>query len=49
MAHNAEFDVSFIKYNLSLVGIEYKPTIIDTLALTRGLLPGKEIQIKRCL
>jgi len=39
VAHNAEFDVSFIKYNLSLIGIEYKPTIIDTLALTRGLLP----------
>ena len=39
VAHNAEFDVSFIKYNLSLIGIEYKPTIIDTLALTRGLAP----------
>lgn len=39
VAHNAEFDLSFIKHNLSLIDIEYKPTIIDTLALTRGLIP----------
>lgn len=39
VAHNAEFDLSFIKHNLSLIGIEYKPIIIDTLSLTRGLFP----------
>lgn len=39
VAHNAEFDLNFIKHNLDLIGIEYNPTIIDTLALSRGLFP----------
>ena len=39
VAHNAEFDLNFIKHNLELIGIGYNPTIIDTLALSRELLP----------
>ena len=39
VAHNADFDMSFIKKNCELLGIECAPTIIDTVALARVLLP----------
>ena len=40
VAHNADFDMSFIKYNLKLLGIEKAFTIIDTVGLARNLLPA---------
>ena len=39
VAHNADFDMSFIKHNLHLFGIERKFTVVDTVALARNLLP----------
>ncbi|MBO5302654.1 MAG: PolC-type DNA polymerase III [Lachnospiraceae bacterium] len=39
VAHNAEFDMSFIKHNCEQQGIEKDFTIIDTLVLSRVLLP----------
>ena len=40
VAHNAEFDMSFIKKNCKDQGIEREFTIIDTVALARILLPN---------
>ncbi len=40
VAHNADFDMSFIKHNLRLQGIKKSFTIIDTVALARNLLSG---------
>ena len=40
VAHNADFDMSFIKKNCMRQDIECKPTIIDTVALARILLPN---------
>ncbi len=39
VAHNASFDMSFIEYNAELLGIDFKPTVVDTVALARILLP----------
>ena len=39
VAHNADFDMSFIKRNCALLGMECNPTIVDTVALARVLLP----------
>lgn len=39
VAHNADFDMSFIKRNCALLGMGYNPTIVDTVALARVLLP----------
>ena len=39
VAHNASFDMSFIEYNAEQLGIDFKPTIVDTVALARILLP----------
>ena len=39
VAHNADFDMSFIKHNLHLFGIERKFTVVDTVSLARNLLP----------
>ena len=39
VAHNASFDMSFIEYNAGQLGIDFKPTIVDTVALARILLP----------
>ncbi len=39
VAHNADFDMSFIKHNCTLQGIEKEFTILDTVALARNLLP----------
>ncbi|WIF94677.1 PolC-type DNA polymerase III [Caminicella sporogenes] len=40
VAHNASFDTSFIKENCSLLGISFKNPIVDTLTLSRVLLPN---------
>lgn len=40
VAHNASFDISFIAYNANRLGIEFSPTVIDTVALARLLLPS---------
>lgn len=40
VAHNASFDVSFIAYNASQLGLEFNPTVMDTVALARLLLPN---------
>ncbi len=39
VAHNASFDVSFIAHNAGLLGIPFAPTVLDTVALARLLLP----------
>ena len=39
VAHNADFDMSFIKKNCQRLDIACKPTIVDTVALARVLLP----------
>lgn len=38
VAHNADFDMSFIKKNCMRQGIECNPTIVDTVGLARVLL-----------
>ena len=40
VAHNAEFDMSFIRKNAIDLGIALKPTVLDTVALARFLLPN---------
>ena len=39
-AHNAEFDISFIRSGCQKCGIPFEPTYIDTLILAQNLLPG---------
>ena len=39
VAHNASFDVSFIDRNARLLGLPFHPTVLDTVALARILLP----------
>ena len=39
-AHNADFDVSFVKAACQTLGREFEPTYIDTLVLAQSLLPG---------
>ncbi len=39
VAHNAEFDMGFIKKNASDFGIDFEPTYIDTVAMARVLFP----------
>ena len=39
VAHNAEFDMSFIKKNCDLQGIKYDFTVADTMTLAQFLLP----------
>ena len=38
-AHNAEFDISFIRAGCKQVGLEFHPTYIDSLILAQNLLP----------
>ena len=40
VAHNADFDVSFIKRKALNLGINYNPTYVDTVAMARFLLPS---------
>src|SRR5699024_10776968 len=39
VAHNAEFDMSFIKKNYEDLGIDREDTIVDTVGMARFLLP----------
>ena len=38
-AHNAEFDISFIRAGCKQVGLEFEPTYVDSLILAQNLLP----------
>ena len=40
VAHNAEFDMSFIINNAEKMGIEFAPTYIDTVLLSQFLIPA---------
>ncbi len=40
VAHNASFDYGFLSYYADLAGLEYRPTVVDTLTLARVLLPN---------
>jgi len=40
VAHNADFDVSFIKRKATNLEINYNPTYLDTVAMARYLLPN---------
>lgn len=46
VAHNAQFDIAFLNYELGLIGKkplqEYCPKIIDTLAIARKKYPGQK-------
>ena len=44
VAHNAPFDVSFIRAACNNMGVEYNYTSIDTVAISRAILPD----IKNC-
>ncbi|MDD6024086.1 MAG: PolC-type DNA polymerase III, partial [Oscillospiraceae bacterium] len=39
-AHNADFDVSFVKAACEKQGLAFNPTYLDTLVIAQGLLPG---------
>ena len=40
VAHNATFDIGFIKYNADQLGLEFNPTYIDSLPLAKELFPN---------
>ena len=40
VAHNADFDVSFIKRKAMNLGVAFHPTYVDTVAMARFLLPN---------
>lgn len=40
VAHNASFDIGFIKYNAEKLGYEFKSTYIDTLRMAKELFPN---------
>jgi len=39
-AHNAEFDIGFIRAGCQRVGLPFEPTYVDSLILAQNLLPG---------
>ena len=39
VAHNAEFDIGFIRAGCRRAGLEFDPTYVDTLILAQNLLP----------
>ncbi len=39
-AHNADFDVGFVSAACRRLGLEYRPTYVDTLVLAQNLLPN---------
>ena len=39
VAHNADFDTSFIKYNCEKMGLKFENTYLDTLRLAKDLFP----------
>lgn len=41
VAHNAQFDCGFIRYNAAALGLEFKNHTIDTLQLSRELFPNE--------
>ena len=40
VAHNASFDMSFMKHNALLLGMTFEPAILDTVSMARFLLPN---------
>lgn len=40
VAHNAHFDYSFIRQEFSMLGYNFKRPLLDTVSLSRKLLPG---------
>ncbi len=42
VAHNASFDISFIKAEAQRQKIEFNPVVVDTLLLSRLLIPNKK-------
>lgn len=40
VAHNARFDYSFIRQEFKSLGFNYKRNLVDTVALSRKLIPG---------
>ena len=38
-AHNAEFDIGFIRAGCKKVGLDFNPTYVDSLILAQNLLP----------
>ena len=40
VAHNARFDYSFVREEFKALGFNYKRNVLDTVALSRKLLPG---------
>ena len=40
VAHNADFDTSFIKYNCDKMGLKFENTYLDTLRLAKDLFPN---------
>ena len=40
VAHNADFDIGFLKYNASVLGYKFDYTYIDTLRLAKDLFPN---------
>ncbi len=40
VAHNADFDIGFVRANAERLGIAFDPTYLDTVALARVLLPN---------
>ncbi|MBR2743909.1 MAG: PolC-type DNA polymerase III [Clostridia bacterium] len=39
VAHNADFDVGFLKYNCKQLGLKFENTYVDTLRLAKDLFP----------
>ena len=39
VAHNADFDIGFLKYNAKILGLSLENTYIDTLRLAKALFP----------
>ena len=42
VAHNARFDYSFLQHEFKSLGFNFKRNILDTVALSRKLLPGHQ-------
>ena len=40
VAHNASFDVSFISWQAGVLNLDFDPTVLDTVAMARQLLPN---------
>ena len=49
VAHNAEFDMSFIINNAEKMGIEFAPTYIDTVLLSQFLIPALFLKLVQML